>query len=87
MGLCLTILHEGHFTVKLVWKDFNKEFEKGLGEFRSHVKNVEKETGISNLIEALQERAIIHADRLEDEIQRKSSLPVKVWMARKLIGA
>lgn len=57
-----------------MWKDFNKEFDRILGEFRSHVKNVEKEAGISNMIEASQERDIMRADRIEDEFQKKSGL-------------
>ena len=70
-----------HFTLKSLWKDFNGEFEETLNRFRNHVKNVEKEAGISNLIEssseralARGERALAHGDRAEKERQRKSNL-------------
>jgi hypothetical protein len=36
------------------------------------VKNVEKEAGVSNMIEASNERALAQADRAEKERQRKS---------------
>jgi hypothetical protein len=61
-----------HFTLKLLWKDFNGEFEGALNGFRNHVKNVEKEAGVSNLIEASTERGLARAERAENERQRKS---------------
>ena len=67
--------------MKSLWKDFNGEFEDTLNRFRNHVKNVEKEAGVSNLIEssseralARGERALAHGDRAEKERQRKSKL-------------
>ncbi|KAH0538694.1 hypothetical protein FGG08_004711 [Glutinoglossum americanum] len=60
-----------HFTLKSLWKDFNGEFEETLNRFRNHIKNVEKEAGISNLIEASTERALVQADRAENERRRK----------------
>ena len=65
-----------HFTLKLLWKDFNGEFEETLNGFRNHVKNVEKEAGVSNLIEASTERGLARAERAENERQRKSKLPI-----------
>ncbi|KAH0551625.1 hypothetical protein GP486_007158 [Trichoglossum hirsutum] len=60
-----------HFTLKSLWKDFNGEFEETLNRFRIHVKNVEKEAGVSNLIESSSERALARADRAEKERQEK----------------
>ena len=63
---------EGHFTTKLLWKDFSGGFARTLGEFRNHVKNIEREAGISNMIEASHERDLMRAIRVEDEIQNNS---------------
>lgn len=48
-----------HLTFKLLWRDFNKEFEEKLNDFRTHVKIVEKQAGISNMIEASEGWALI----------------------------
>ena len=48
--LMLTLLV--HLTFKLLWKDLNKEFEERMVVFRTHVKMVEKEAGLSSMIEA-----------------------------------
>jgi hypothetical protein len=68
-----------HFILKSLWKDFNGEFEETLNKFRGHIKNVEKEAGVSNLIEASTERILVQADRAENERRRKSrpSMPQK----------
>jgi hypothetical protein len=65
-----------HFTLKSLWKDFNGGFEETLNKFRNHIKNVEKEAGISNLIEASTERALARVDRAENERRRKSKLSI-----------
>lgn len=44
---------------KLLWKDLNKEFEEKLDGFRTCVKIVEKEAGISNMIEASEGWALV----------------------------
>lgn len=49
--------------MKLLWRDFNKDFEDRLNDFRSHVKIVEKQAGISNMIEASEERALIRFEK------------------------
>ena len=43
-----------------------------MNNFRSHVKNVEKEASLSNMIEASDERSLTRADREEKERRRKS---------------
>ena len=48
-----------HLTFKLLWRDFNKDFEEKLNDFRTHMKIVEKQADISNMIEASEERALI----------------------------
>ncbi|KAI9857208.1 MAG: hypothetical protein M1813_008570 [Trichoglossum hirsutum] len=60
-----------HRTLKLIWKDFNAEFEGTLSKFRNHVKNVDKEAGVSNMIEDTNERALVRADRAKRERQEK----------------
>lgn len=52
-----------HLTFKLLWRDFNKDFEEKLNDFRAHVKIVEKQAGISNMIEASEERALIQFEK------------------------
>lgn len=52
-----------HLTFKLLWRDFNKEFEDKLIDFRTHVKTVEKQAGISNMIEAAEERALVQFEK------------------------
>jgi hypothetical protein len=61
-----------HLTLKLIWKDFNKEFAETLNNFRNHVKNIEKEASLSNIIEASDEQSLTRADRKEKERRRKS---------------
>lgn len=60
-----------HLTWKLPWKNFDKTFEETLNKFRAHVKNVEKEAGVSHRIEASHERELAKADRARKEIERK----------------
>ncbi|KAI9871159.1 MAG: hypothetical protein M1830_003253, partial [Pleopsidium flavum] len=60
-----------YLTLKLVWKDFSKGFEGTLDKFRNHVKNIEKEAGVSNMLEASDEQALARANRAEMERKRK----------------
>jgi hypothetical protein len=60
--------------LKSLWKDFSTEFEEALTKFRNHVKNVNKEAMVSNMIESANERALGRADREGKERQRKSKL-------------
>lgn len=52
-----------HLTLKLCWKDVNKEFEEKLEVFRSHVKSVEKEAGMSSMIETHEGWAVAESER------------------------
>lgn len=63
-----------HLTLKLLWKDFSRQFEGTLNNFRNHVKNIEKEAGVSNMLEASDERALARANRAERERKRKGEL-------------
>lgn len=58
----------------LLWKDFERDFEGTVGRFRNHVKNVDKEAGLSNMIEASNERALVKADREEAGRKRKGNM-------------
>jgi hypothetical protein len=46
------VYHSLFPSYELIWKDFNKEFDETLNNFRNHDKNVEKEASLSNMIEA-----------------------------------
>jgi hypothetical protein len=59
-------------TLKFFWKDLNKEFEEMLNDFRNHVKIVEKEAGMSSMIEAHEGWAMAEYDR-KRESQRSLS--------------
>ena len=61
-----------HFTFKLLWRDFNKDFDEKLNDFRIHVKIVEKQAGISNMIEASEERALIQVEKKGESSQSPS---------------
>lgn len=50
-------------TFKFLWRDFNKDFEEKLNDFRAHVKVVEKQAGLSNMIEASEERALVQFEK------------------------
>ncbi|MCJ1267662.1 hypothetical protein MMC22_007548 [Lobaria immixta] len=60
-----------HLTLKLCWKDVNKEFEEKLEVFRSHVKSVEKEAGMSSMIEAHEGWAVAESER---KLKRRDQL-------------
>lgn len=40
------------FGFKLMWKPFESQFDQKLENFRNHRKNVEKEAGLSHMVEA-----------------------------------
>ena len=56
-----------YLSLKLCWRDLNKEFEEKLVAFRTHVKRVEKEAGLSSMIEA-------HGGWAVAEYERKGEL-------------
>lgn len=52
-----------HLIIKLLWKDLDKEFEEKLNEFRLNVKAIEKQAGLSNMIEANEGWALVQLHR------------------------
>ncbi|KAF2801958.1 uncharacterized protein BDZ99DRAFT_429162, partial [Mytilinidion resinicola] len=54
---------------KLIWKPFSKRFDVYLYQFRMHQKEVEREAGVSHMIESKQEREIEQANR---ELQERN---------------
>jgi hypothetical protein len=68
-----------HFTWTFIWKDFNKGFDETLSNFRGHIKSVEKEAGLSHMLEASGERALTQVDRLEEERRREGGSAVSYF--------
>ena len=58
-------------TFKLLWKPFDAQFGKQLNAFRQHQKNVEKEAGLADMIEAADARAMVLANQKQLEKQRR----------------
>ena len=56
---------------KLMWKPFESQFGQQLDNFRTHRKNVEREAGLSHMVEAVDARALVLANHLELERTRK----------------
>lgn len=58
-------------TLKLLWKPFYVQFGQWLSAFREHQKNVEKEAGLANMIEAADARAMMLVDQKQLEKRRR----------------
>ena len=56
---------------KLIWKPFDRQFGQQLDNFRNHRRSVEKEAGLSHMVEAADARALALADHLQLEKTRK----------------
>lgn len=56
---------------KLMWKSFDGQFGQQLDKFRNHRKNVEKQAGLSHMIEAADARALALANQLQLEKLKK----------------
>lgn len=56
---------------KLIWKPFEGQFGQQLDNFRNHQKNVEKEAGLSHMVEAADARALALVDHLQLEKMKK----------------
>jgi hypothetical protein len=54
-----------------LWKSFDRQFGKLILDFDRHRKNVEKEAGLSHLIEAEDARAVQRANQLQLEKERE----------------
>ena len=72
---CLTNLKVGF---KLMWKPFESQFGQQLHTFRNHRKNVEKEAGLSHMVEAADARALVSANcrQLERTKEGRHSTPI-----------
>lgn len=66
---------------KLTWKPFESQFGQQLDNFRNHRKNVEKEAGLSHMVEAAEARALALANHLQLEKAkmggRHATIPTK----------
>lgn len=58
-------------TFKLLWKPFDLQFGQQLSAFREHQKNVEREAGLADMIEAADARAMVLADQKQLEKRRR----------------
>ena len=56
---------------KLSWKPFEQQFGQEMDSFRAHVKNIEKEAGLSHMIEEADSRTIILANQQQIEKAKK----------------
>lgn len=56
---------------KLMWKPFESQFGQQLDTFRNHQRNVEKEAGLSHMVEAADARALALANHLQLETMNK----------------
>ncbi|KAL9013111.1 MAG: hypothetical protein Q9173_002171 [Seirophora scorigena] len=56
---------------KSTWKPFEQQFGQKIDDFRAHVKNVEKEAGLSHMIEASDSRAVVLANQRRLEKAKK----------------
>ena len=61
-------------TFKLSWKPFERQFGQQIDDFRTHLKNVDKEAGLSHMIEAADARAVILANQKELEKAKKQNI-------------
>ena len=64
---------------KLIWKPFKKQFGQQIISFREHRKSVEKEAGLSHMIEAAGGRAIVLANQQGLERQREEDLHRRIF--------
>ncbi|KAL8970187.1 MAG: hypothetical protein Q9183_001637 [Haloplaca sp. 2 TL-2023] len=56
---------------KLTWKPFERQFQHHIDSFRVHVRNIEKEATLSNMIEAADSRAVVLANQRQLETAKK----------------
>ena len=60
-------------TFKMSWKPFERQFGQQIEDFRVHLKNVEKEAGLSHMIEAANSRAVVLANNKQLKKAKKES--------------
>ncbi|SLM35735.1 P-loop containing nucleoside triphosphate hydrolase [Lasallia pustulata] len=57
--------------MKLLWKPFDQQFGKTIEDFRKHLKIVDREAGLSHMVEAQDARAVERFNRMQIEKERK----------------
>lgn len=67
--------------LKLSWKPFDRQFGQQIDKFRVHVKNVEKEASLSNMIEASDSRAIVLASQKQLEKAKREDAQRRIIAA------
>ena len=65
---------------KLMWKPFESQFSQQLDNFRNHLKNVEKEAGLSHMVEAADARALALANHLQLERAKQGERCISITM-------
>lgn len=58
---------------KLMWKPFESQFGQQIENFRNHRNSVEKEAGLSHMVEAADARALALANHLQLEKAKKGA--------------
>lgn len=66
---------------KLLWKPFDRQFGQHMEEFRIHRKNVDKEAGLSHMVEAADARAVDIINRLQVNKERQGLYHPKPFAA------
>lgn len=68
-------------TFKLIWKPFERQFGQYLEGFRQHTENVEKEAGLSHIVEAAYSRDLVLANQMQLDQQKKEDVLRKTLAA------
>ena len=68
-------------TFKLSWKPFERQFGQEIDDFRTHLKNVDKEAGLSHMVEAADARAVILANQKQLEKAKKQNIHRQILKA------
>lgn len=68
------------------WKTFERQFGQLVGNFRIHIKNVEKEASLSHIIEASDSRAIVRANQSQLEKVKKEDAHRRIIAAIPSVG-
>lgn len=66
---------------KLTWKPFERQFGEHIERFRQHRKSVEKEAGLSHMVEAADSRALIKANQQQLERHKDEDIRRRILAA------
>ena len=72
--------------LKLTWKPFDRQFGDILDNFRNHQKSIEKEAGLSHMIEGAEARALEKANRMQLERDNQGMPLSKAFLVRLFRG-